>query len=384
VPPVTVGPGTLSNGLVTVRVASDGTLDIASAGTRLAGVGRIVDGGDIGDSYNYAPPPGDTLIDRPTTVEVAIGRRGPLVGELSVHRTFDWPAGLLGDLSARTVDCVPTPVHLGVELRAGEPFVRVSLEVDNRSVDHRVRFHIPLPGGAQSSFAEGQFGIVERGLEAEGGHGEVPLPTFPAHGFVAAGPVSVLLEHVSEYELVGLESSGGASELAITVIRATGFISRDNHPYRDEPAGPVIAAPTGQAQGPRRVSFAILPNEKGPRDTRIGVAAERFRHPFAVAPASGSGDRRGRAAAGLSLDGDGIVLSSLRNRRVDGDEVYEIRIVREAPRDGVASLRGPFDAVRAVDLLGRAIEDWKRADGRVELDLGGWEIATFQLRPRRA
>src|SRR3990172_11718884 len=87
----------------------------------------------------------------------------------------------------------------------------------------------------------------------EGGHGEWPLPTFPAHGFVAVAGVAVLLDHVLEYELV----DGG--ELALTVLRATGLISRDRHPWRDEPAGPAIAAPTLQAQGLRRVASAILP-----------------------------------------------------------------------------------------------------------------------------
>ena len=38
----------------------------------------------------------------------------------------------------------------------------------------------------ERSAAEGQFAVVERGLTEEAGHGEVPTPTFPAHGFVHA------------------------------------------------------------------------------------------------------------------------------------------------------------------------------------------------------
>ncbi len=131
-----------------------------------------------------------------------------------------------------------------VELRAGEPFVRLRVVVDNPCRDHRLRLHVPLTGPADRSFAEGQFAVVERGTSAEGGHGEVPLPTFPASGFVDAGRVAVLLDHVTEYELLT-----DPPELALTLLRSVGQISRDNHPYREEPAGPQTPTPGAQCLG---------------------------------------------------------------------------------------------------------------------------------------
>jgi alpha-mannosidase len=382
--PVVASEGGLSNGLVSVAVADDGTLTISGAGQTVVGVGRIVDGGDVGDSYNYAPPPDDTIVDRPVRTAVVAGRSGPLVADLLVRREYDWPVGLLDDLSARTPETVRTPVEMTVEVRANEPFVRLGVELDNRSRDHRVRFHLPLGGGAERSFAEGQFAIVERGLEMEGGHGEVPLPTFPAHGFVVAGPLAVLLEHVVEYELV--ERGGDrASELALTLVRATGLISRDNHPYRDEPAGPVIAAPSGQAQGVRRVAFAVMPTAVAGGDPATLAAAERFRHPLLAAPGLRPGAPANAERPGLTLTGDGIVLSSLRRRPgADLDDVLEVRLVREADGDGRARIDGAFGRAREVDLLGRPTGDWSPVPGRLELSLGGWEIRTIQLEPTRS
>jgi len=43
-----------------------------------------------------------------------------------------------------------------VELRAGEPFARVSLEWQNRVVDHRLRFHVPLALATQTTLAKGE------------------------------------------------------------------------------------------------------------------------------------------------------------------------------------------------------------------------------------
>ena len=54
----TGGAVTLTNGLVTVAVdPTDGTFAVDG----LAGFGRLVDGGDLGDSYNYSPPRRDSL-----------------------------------------------------------------------------------------------------------------------------------------------------------------------------------------------------------------------------------------------------------------------------------------------------------------------------------
>lgn len=44
------------------------------------------------------------------------------------------------------------------------------------------------------SHAEGNSGVTERGLTSEGGHGEEPIPMFPAGPFVDAGGTAVLLE----------------------------------------------------------------------------------------------------------------------------------------------------------------------------------------------
>ena len=141
-----------------------------------------------------------------------------------------------------------------VELRAGEPYVRLHVEFDNRCADHRVRLHVPLPQRSALSHAEGQFAVVTRGLTAEGGCGEEPLPTFPASGWVAAGGVAALLEHVTEYELV---EEGG--ELALTLLRSIGYLSRNRHALRPEPAGPQLPTPAAQSRGLRSVSLALMP-----------------------------------------------------------------------------------------------------------------------------
>jgi alpha-mannosidase len=264
---------------------------------------RIVRGKDVGDSYNYAPPPNDVIVDTP--VEEHFEKQ-------VLHRTYLW-------------DEKRVETHTHFEQRAHEPFVRIRIEFDNPCENQRVRVHVPLPEPAQRSYAEGQFAVVGRGLEVEGGHGEVPLPTYPAQSFVAAGGIALLLDHVTEYELVG-------DELALTVLRSTGLISRADNPWRDENAGPQLPIPAAQMRGPWSFSFAYLPDA-----TAALEQAEAYRHPFLVARGTGATNEL-RSHAGPSLEGENIVLTSLKRGKA--------RLVNESAQEQTAQFAGQKIAFR--------------------------------------
>lgn len=306
---VTLDGGVLENRLLRVEVGNDGTLRVGE----LEGVGRIVRGFDVGDSYNYAPPEDDVLVDRPDSVRVEWLERGPVRASLVVRRTYTWPPDHVVE------------VETHVELRAGEPFVRIRVAVDNPADDQRVRVHVPLPQHASHSYAEGQYAVVERGLVAEGGHGELPLPTFPASSFVSAGGVALLLEHVSEYELLE------GRELALTVLRSTGWISRNTNPYREEPAGPELAIPDAQMRGRHSFSFAIYPHQGVQPGPDVLEQAERYRLPFLTAVGAGEPGELTQAE-GLTLDGEGVVLTALRPN--------EARVANETPEPRTVRLGG--------------------------------------------
>ena len=378
---------TLSNGLLTVSVHEDGTLRFETPdGVVTDGVGRIVEGGDFGDSYNYGPPAADPVVDTPDVVEVVPMLAGPVRGSLSVKRRFEWPEGVTADGSARTPGTVRTEAVMELELRADEPFARIRLAFDNRSDDHRVRFHAPLPRPAESSHSEGQFAVVERGMIGEGGYREEPLATFPAHGWVDAGGLAFLLDHLSEYELTDAPGAASGRELALTVLRSIGLISRNDNPYRQDPAGPEMAIPDAQMRGRWSVRFGLYPHAGTWLEGDVAAAAERYRLPLLAAPGTGLPDaswppaRAGQDA--LRLSGDGVTLSSVRRR--DGGWL-EARLVNLAGEGRTAELRADITAAREADLRGGAGAPLPlEPDGALRLDLGPCEIRTIQLRRRES
>ena len=271
-----------------------------------APVPRLVRGKDFGDSYNYAPPEEDELVDTPLAERRETMEDGPLRRVDVVHRTFVW-------------DEHEVETETRLEQRAHEPFLRVRIDFDNPCEDQRVRVHVPLREPAESTLAEGQFAIVERGREPEGGYGEVALATYPASAFVAAGGIVLLLEHVIEYELLD-------GELALTVLRSTGLISRNDNRYREDPAGPSLPIPAAQLRGPVTFSFAYLPSIDD-----VLEHADAFRLPFLTA----AGKSRGAELAshtGPSIEGHGVVLTSLRPGRA--------RLVNQSPHRVDATFAG--------------------------------------------
>ena len=248
---------------------------------------RIVRGKDVGDSYNYAPPENDVLLDEPSAERTETVEEGPLRRVRILHRSYVWDG-----------ETVETRTRL--EQRTHEPFVRIRIDFENPCENQRVRVHVPLREPAQTSFAAGQFAVVERGREVEGGHGEVPVPTYPAQSFVTAGGIALLLDHVTEYELVD-------GELAVTVLRSTGLISRADNPWREENAGPEVPIPAAQMRGPWSFSFAYLPSTED-----VHLHAEAYRHPFLTARGTGSSKELGRHS-GPALEADpSVALTCLQ------------------------------------------------------------------------
>lgn len=378
--PRSAGPGavvvsgrTMTNRVATVEVTDAGTLTVTAAdGTTLADVGRLISGGDRGDSYNYGPPARDLVVDAPIDVEIETVEAGPVRGVMRVSRTYEWPVGLADDLDERSAATVAVPVTTLVELRAGEPFVRVTVSFLNAAADHRLRLHVPLPTPASSSAAEGQFAVTTRGLTSEGGWGEYPLPTFPASSFVSAGAATVLLDHVTEYELVD-----DGAELALTLLRAVGKMSRNVHPHRDEPAGGEFDVPGGQYLGvPVEARLAVLPSAGGWAGADAVGWAARFRHDALVVGGEAGDSALPAASTGLEVSGEGVAVSAIRP--VDDGRV-EVRMIALSENPTVATVTGPIAAAEHTDLLGRPLSPVDVDAGRLTVPLDPWEITTLRL-----
>ena len=351
------GAVVLANGLVRIDIDS-ATGTFALDGT--PGYGRLVDGGDLGDSYNYSPPRQDSFVDTPRAVAIQIDERGPVRARARVTTSYDWPDHVDGSSQAR-VGSHPVDVQTVVEVRADEATVRVTTSFVNPSGDHRLRVDLPLPEPVSESHAESAFAVVRRGLTAEGRPDEFGLPTAPANRFVRAGRLTVVHEGVCEYELIDIEGEE-AHTMALTVLRSTGMLSRLGMAYRPFPAGPLTAVEGLQMRGKKvALRYALALDCADP----YGLADDVLL-PLEPVQSLGGGPR---PASGSELAVHGAEVSALH--RVAG--VLEIRVYNPTAEPTVVSL--PGRAGWLVNLRG-----YPEAPFEGSFELRPFGIATARLR----
>lgn len=342
VPPVEVDASAgMSNGLVSVAVDPvDGTWSID--GHR--GLGRLVDSGDVGDTYNYCPPADDVVVDAPVSVAMRTIEAGPVRARLEVTSRYVWSG-------------VGVDVRTVLEVCAGERLVRVTTAFDNRARDHRLRAVLPLPHRASSSQAECAFAVVERGLHAEGGPTEQPMPTFPSRRFVRAGGLTVVHEGLLEYELID-----GGHALALTLLRCTGLLSQGPMTTRPLPAGPFVSMEGPQMQGPLEVRYAVQLDADGDADP-YALADDAFLPLQVTRCGGGDGPARGQALSVTGAEVSAVVR--------EGGALH-VRVFNPTPAPTTVTFEGRSGWL--VDLRGRPLEPF---DGSFEL--GPWRIATAAL-----
>jgi hypothetical protein len=142
----------------------------------------------------------------------------------------------------------------------------------------------------------------------------------------------VVHDGVCEYELVDIApgpDGDAAGTIALTVLRATGMLSRLGMAYRPFPAGPLTPVDGLQMAG-RCITLAYA-LALGHDDAY--ALADDVLLPFEIVSALGGG---GRPASGCALGIEGAQVSALR--RVGG--VLEVRVFNPTPHPSTVTLPG--------------------------------------------
>lgn len=238
---------------------------------------------------------------------------GPLVAELQMTIRPHLPEQLSAGRDARSSQLAELTITTTVRLAAGIDRLELTTVVDNSLCDHRLRVCFAAPGARDPVRAEGHFGVVERPARmAWRGTGwrEPPSPTAHTSGAVAAGDVAVFTVGLPEYEAI---PTPDGLELAITLLRCVGWLSRDDLVSRSGHAGPEIATPEAQCPGRHRFDYAVRFGE--PSDLELVKASADYRHGLQIGPGGIpdgpllgiAGDVACSALKGAE-DGNGVIL----------------------------------------------------------------------------
>ena len=250
----------------------DGSLTILDkrTGQILQGQNCFVDGGDCGDEYNYSPPEKDQVIRGASLNHVRI-EKSPIKQTLHLDLVMKLPQSLSQDRKSRSEKIVALPIQTSISLIPGIARVEIHTEVDNLAQDHRLRVHFPAPFRVQSVDCDGHFEIVQR-PPSPTPDGNLPYPDqtwseqprteMPQLAFsdISDGKDSLLIANRGLPEVAVLPTSKDGHEVALTLLRCVGWLSREDLSTRKGHAGPDMPTPAAQMPGRHAFDYAILPH----------------------------------------------------------------------------------------------------------------------------
>ena len=245
----------------------DGTLTVMDkqTGAVLAGLNRFVDGGDVGDLYNYSPPTNDLFIsepEQPPTIEVI---HSPARAQLHVSGQWSLPKACAADRASRSEEHVLCPISSEITLAPGVRRVDIHTSIENLVKDHRIRVAFPVLYKVESVTAESTFEVRTRPVAAPrpddiSEWAEEPVNCFPQKRFVDIGDgvtgLGILNRGLPEYEVV--LSDTGTQAVAITLLRCVEWLSLGDLATRRGHAGPMEYTPEGQCLGHHEFDYALV------------------------------------------------------------------------------------------------------------------------------
>jgi len=303
----------MENGHLRIEFYQDGRFDLIDLATdrTFPGIGRLEDCEDAGDSYDWSPGghpietngvAKETLdfraqpIDRrlhdhdgdAVTAAVALQHSDEWSATVRINIQWTLPARFDDSTQLRSDDEGTVAVDHFLTLRVGSRMVEVESWVDNQCEDHRLRLIVPTGMNCEQSIAGSVFDVVSRPTlwPYEPTWEQPMVPTQHCHQFVALeaddqgtnmGGIALLVPGSNEYEAsLADDAEVGGYDLSLTLVRATGWLSRDGFAHRRNRAGPCLPAPGAQCKGAAFLRWALRPYDESWAAEGIHHEAERF------------------------------------------------------------------------------------------------------------
>ncbi len=332
----------------------DGTLTVTDkqTGVVLNGLNRFVDGGDIGDLYNYSPPAQDMLVSEPAqppAIEVA---HSSTRVTLRISGQWSLPQAAAPDRASRSDEHILCPVSSEISLSPGVRRVDIHTSMENLVKDHRIRVTFPVVYKVDSVAAEGTFEVRTRPTVTPRpadvtDWSEEPVNSFPQKRFVDISDgktgLAVLNRGLPEYEVI--QNNEGQQAIALTLLRCVGWLSRGDLATRQGHAGPMLPTPEGQCLGHAEFDYALVMHSGDweANDALVLREAQAFNTPLrAVATGQHEGMLPSLTSM-VAVEPRGLVVSAIKR----GSEGIIVRFYNPLPHAVEASVRPGFACEKA-------------------------------------
>lgn len=299
--------------------------------------------GDAGDEYNFSPPQAPEKPELHSFgFDQATVLHGPGEQSLLLRAEVNVPIGLNAERTARALETIPLVIETRIQLFEDSETFRFHTTVHNRAKDYRLKllWQPALPPTATRSStllgALSQTAPTQAPWDAPKGH-ERPVDEFPFQEWI----------HVKQPDQNGwcFQSKGlyeasltpweDEPALSITLLRCTGWLSRDDLRTRGGGAGPRMPTPEAQCLGTHEYRYEL--HLCGADETLTLQTVGNSRHPVLHFQGQSTPSQ-----ALFDADFDTLHLSALKIAR-DNPNAVVLRVVNESSRDQVLEFNPSFE-----------------------------------------
>lgn len=360
---------------------------------------QFEDMADAGDEYDFSPlsKGAPVYLSRPRAAPVVV-ESGPVQVTLRLEYELTLPERLSADRRQRIGE-TSMPITLELTVSASSRSVQLHGRLDNRAEDHRLRLLFRSGCHSEHVWADGHFDVLKRPTRPPEGKGwfQAPQPTNHQRRFVAVSDtlsnsetlsntvsdavpdavpdgergLAVLNRGLPEYEAIPSENG---LTVAVTLLRAVGWLSRNDLLSRPQGAGPAKATPEAQCLGEQTFELALYPFSGPWWQRELLAEAQRFTAP----PQAFPGRHMTQTAGFVEISG-GLELSTFKKASTRESLILRVWNPAPEPVSGTLSFHAQPKELYRTRLDETRLEPISQNTHNLPLQLGRSEVQTFEL-----
>ncbi len=233
-------------------------------------INQFESSGDAGDEYNYSPPLED-ILSKAVITSSQIDFESDLISTLKIEYILNLPVAINDDRKSMSNEKVENKIISYITFKARDPVIYFKTEIDNKSKDNRLKVNFSTVTNNTKDLKctyDTQFGLIEKEVKVNesgydmGKYQERIETTFAIQNFADLSNqnfgMAVITKGLPEMEICKDEYYN----LSLTLLRSTGWLSRDDLRTRGGGAGPAMPTPDAQCLGVNVFEYALYPHSK--------------------------------------------------------------------------------------------------------------------------
>ena len=359
---------TAENDDIAISVNHDGSISLTDkrTGATYPNLLGIVDDGEIGDGWFHCNPAVDRTVTNTTaSVEKCENSMGRVTFKITQILRLPEAMDRTNFGIRRSETYIDETVIHYVTLYRSETYLTVKTVVENKALDHRMKLRLATGIRGNRYYAGSAFAFVERATDSDPDTAdwkETASVEKAMNGMVLKRGENCGLAFLSKYGLRECAVYENGS-IDVTLLRC----------YRKTVG--TNGEPDGQLVGTHEFEYAILPLTND--DTLSAVAKLNDELKTGLLTVTTIGKTGASYAAGLDIQSDSFIFSTA-NKLADGME-FRLYNCADETKTGVIGLPASAKTAALTEIDGRPIKSLPITDGKIDLTLGKWKIATVKV-----